>query len=215
MDFTSQHRIWNPEKQRLSITVVGAGSTGSFIALTLAKMGFNNLKVIDYDEVETHNIPNQFYRIDDTDKLKVEALKEIVGEFTGTEIQIENNKIDENYFFDLNMNSVVIICVDNMEARKVIFELLKDSPVKILDTRMGGEGFSLHVVDLDNEEEKEKYAKSLDAEIKDTVCGEKGIIYTILSIASETCNIVKMIDRDEDYPKIVRREMKAYRFIAK
>ena len=39
---------------------------------------------------------------------------------------------------------------------------------------------------------------------------EKSIIYTILSIASEACNIVKKIEKKEKYPSNLKREMKVY-----
>jgi tRNA A37 threonylcarbamoyladenosine dehydratase len=55
------------------ITVVGAGAIGSFTVLTLAKMGFNNITVFDDDEIDFVNINNQFYRISDIGKKKVDA----------------------------------------------------------------------------------------------------------------------------------------------
>jgi len=215
MDFTSQNTIYNPEGQRLNIVVIGCGSTGSFLSLTLAKMGLNRIKVIDFDKVEAKNIPNQFFRTQDIGKFKVDALKEIIKDFTDTEIQTENIKIDENYGFDFDLNTIFILCVDNMESREFIYRAIKDFPIKIIDTRFGSEGFSIHVVDLGKEEDREKYEKSLKLEIKDTPCGEKGVIYSILSLASEVCNIVKKIDREESFVKILKREMKTYRFISK
>ena len=215
MDFTSQNSIYNPENQKLKIIVIGGGSTGSFLSLTLAKMGLSQIKVIDFDKIEDKNIPNQFYRIGDIGKFKVDALKEIIKDFTGTEIQIENIKVDENYNFDLDLNTLFIFCLDNMEGRKLIYEKIKDFPIKLIDTRFGSEGFSVHTLDLSDEEEKAKYEKSLDLTPLDTPCGEKGVIYSILSLASEVCNIVKKIDQSEDSVKLLRREMKTYRFIAK
>jgi len=215
MDFQSQKSIYDPDKQKTNIIVIGAGSTGSFLTLTLAKMGLNKIKIIDYDKVEGKNIPNQFFRTQDIGKYKTEALKEIVKDFTGTEIKTENAKIDEKYNFDMDLNTIFILCLDNMEGRQIIYNLLKDFPVKLIDTRFGSEGFSIHNIDLSKEEEKADYEKSLGLSIMDTPCGQKGVIYTILSLASEVCNVVKQIDSEEDYAKLLKREMKQYRFIAK
>ena len=44
----------------LPVTVIGAGATGSFITLALAKMGVRHITVYDDDTVEEHNLPNQF-----------------------------------------------------------------------------------------------------------------------------------------------------------
>jgi tRNA A37 threonylcarbamoyladenosine dehydratase len=213
MDFGKQYNIYNPENQKLDIIIVGAGSTGSFTALNLAKMGMNKISVIDFDVVEEHNIPNQFFRTKDIGKLKVEALSEIIKEFTDLEIETENIEIDENYNFDLTTNTLIILCVDSIEVRKLIYEKVKDYPIKLIDTRFGGEGFSIHSIDLSNESHKEKYEKSLTATAKETSCGEKSIIYTILNLASEVCNLVKKIDKEEEISNLLRREMKTYKFI--
>ncbi len=214
MDFFKQKNIYDPAENKLEVTIAGVGSTGSFVALNLAKMGIAKIKVIDFDKVEDHNIPNQFFRFQDIDKQKVNALEEIILEFTGTRIETEDIKIEEDYEFDINLNSLVVLAVDSMEARKLIYEKLKDFPIKIIDTRFGGEGYSVHLVDLSNDEEKERFEASLDSPTKETPCGEKGIIYTVLSLASEICNIVKRLDKGEPTTKILRREMKIYRFIS-
>jgi len=216
ISYMSQEEIYNPDFQKSDIQIIGVGSTGSFLALTLAKMGLKDIKIIDYDKVENHNIPNQFYKIKDENKEKLDALKDIIKEFSDIEIKTENIKIDKNYSFDVGLNTIVLICVDNMESREIIFNKLKDFPIKkLIDTRFGGEGFSIHVVDLEKEEEKERYEKSLKLPIKETPCGEKGIIYSILSLSSEVCNIIKKIECGENYPKLLKRELKTYRFIVR
>ena len=215
MDFTRQTNIFDPENQNLDITIIGAGSTGSFTALNLAKMGFNKIKVIDFDTVEKHNIPNQFFRMQDIGKPKVDALQEIIKDFTGTEIQVENLEIKEDYEFDLGLNTLILLCVDSIDVRKLIFEKVKEFPIMLMDTRFGGEGFSIHTVNLSETKENEKFAKSLNLKIKDTTCGAKSIIYTILSLASEVCNIIKKMEKEEAYPKLLKRELKTYNFIGK
>jgi sulfur carrier protein ThiS adenylyltransferase len=214
LNFTRQYRIFNPEDKNTDITIIGVGSTGSFTALNLAKMGIKNIKVIDFDIVESHNLPNQFYRFQDINKLKVEALQEIIKDFTGVNIETENLEVTEEYEFDVTLNTIIMLCVDSMEARKLIYNKVKDLPIKLIDTRFSSQGYSIHVVDLNNEEDKEKYEKSLKGEIKNTMCGEKSVIYTILNLASEVCNIVKRMDKGESIPTILRREMTTYRFIA-
>ena len=214
MEFTKQERIYNPEEQKAKVIIIGAGSTGSFIALNLAKMGIADIKIIDFDKVEEHNIPNQFFRLSDVGKLKVDALAQIIKDFTGTDITTECTEIDEDYDFDFDLDTIIISCVDSMEARKLIFEKLKEFPIKFIDTRFGGEGFSINVVDCMEGKDIIDFEKSLDLPIKDTVCGEKGIIYTILSLASEVCNIIKKIEKSENYPTILKRELKTYRFIS-
>ena len=213
MDFSRQKTLFNPKEQKLKIFIIGAGSTGSFITLTLAKLGFENIKVIDYDKVEEHNIPNQFYTLKDVGVLKTTALKEMVKNFTGTQIEIENVKINDTYEFDLELDSLIILCVDNMKARKIVYEKIKDFPIKLIDTRMGGEGYQIYTINLENDDEKKEYEKRLKMRTKDAPCGEKATIFTVLSIASETCQIVKNIDKEEPFPKTLKREMNNYHFL--
>jgi len=216
MDFNRQHNIFNPNEQKLNITIVGAGSTGSYMAFALAKFGYRNVKVIDYDIVEAHNIPVQIYKPRDEGRLKVEALAQEIYEHTGERIVCENKKIDECYSFETDAYSVVVVCVDNMEARKIIYQQMKTSgqPVRLIDTRMGGEGFSIHTCDMGNLENREQYEKSLEGTFKELPCGEKAVVYCIMSLVAETTNIIKKIEKSESYPTIVKREMKNYRILS-
>ena len=78
LNYSRQEELFDPVTQKFKIIVLGAGSLGSFITLNLAKLGFNDISVYDYDYVEGANIPNQFFRMSDIGKPKVEALKEII-----------------------------------------------------------------------------------------------------------------------------------------
>lgn len=215
MDFMKQKRIFNPEESNAKVIVIGAGSTGSFVSFVLAKMGIEEIEVIDFDEIEEHNIPNQYYRIEDVGKKKVEALGEIIKDFTGVEIVRTNKKIGRKYEFDLDINTIIINCVDNIKTRKRVIEILNGIPVKLIDTRFGGEGYSIHCVCTEDEEEVRRYKEGLKEKVKETICGEKGIIYTINSLASEVSSIVKKICKEEEVPEMIRRELKTYRFIEK
>jgi molybdopterin/thiamine biosynthesis adenylyltransferase len=210
MEFTNQNTIFNPKEQKSKIHILGVGSVGSFVALNLSKMGFNNIVVYDFDKLENHNIPNQFYRVQDVGKLKTESIKEIIKDFSNLDIKTINEKIGEGFNFDLFLEDVFIFCFDNMESRQIAYNLLKEYPLKIIDARMGGEGFQIYSIDLSIEKEKLFYEETLKSKTKETPCGEKSIIYTILNLTSELCNILKMIDKGQEYPSILKREMKSY-----
>jgi len=92
------------------ITLIGAGAVGGTTAFFLAKTGFANLRVYDDDKVALHNLPNSIYRMLDIDKPKVTALKEIIKDFDGLEIQAINKKWDKQF-----VEGVFICSVDSME----------------------------------------------------------------------------------------------------
>ncbi len=211
--YRTQNRIYNPENQKVEPIIIGAGSTGSFIALCLAKMGINKISVIDFDKVEEHNLNGQFYRFSDIGEFKVDALKKIIKDFTDIEINAINTEVNEDYDFDINLNSLIILAVDDMEVRKLIYEKVKEMPILLIDCRFGGEGFSIHLINLIDDEHRKRFEKSLNLQTMETSCGEKSIIYTILSLTSEVCNIVKKIEKEEETINILRRELKTYKFI--
>lgn len=213
IDFMRQASFFNPKDQKFEFIIIGAGSTGSFITLNLAKMGFSRISAYDFDKVEPHNIPNQFYRTQDINKPKVESLYLIVKEFTGVEIIPVNEEVTKDTKFNIGLNTIFILCLDSLAVRKLVFNLIKDFPITLIDTRMGGEGYSIQVVNLESDEDKEEYTKTLETKALDLPCGQKAIIYNILSLASETVNIIKKMHQNQPYPKILRREMATYRII--
>jgi molybdopterin/thiamine biosynthesis adenylyltransferase len=172
------------------IMIVGAGGIGSFVTLTLAKMGFDRLMVYDFDTVEEHNLPNQFYRIEDIGKPKVEALGDIVMAFTGTIITTNDMKFEKE---DIKryMPKVVVSAVDNMETRKLIFDNT-DEDTLFLDGRMGAD--QIEVYTINNKEASVMYQAHLwtDAETAPLPCTSKATMYNVLMIASLMANNIRL-----------------------
>ena len=214
LEYTRQKRLFNPEEQKSKIHILGAGSTGSFIALTLAKLGFEDITIYDFDKIEAHNIPNQFYRTEDIGKEKLDAIQEIVKDFSDLDINIEKGKINKNTDIGIEINSIVVFCLDNIKTRKLVYDMIKDYPIALVDTRLGGESYQIYSFNLGDEEKKKEYEAQLKAPTTEAVCGEKSIIYCILSIASECCNIIKKIDKGESIPYTLKRSMQGYRILS-
>lgn len=118
------------------IDVIGAGATGSKLVLQLAKLGIRNLHVWDFDKIESHNIANQMYSMSQIGKPKVEALKDLVKESAGIELQAHNEKVDGSQA----LGGVVFLLTDTMSSRKEIWEKgikLKLGIKLMIETRMG------------------------------------------------------------------------------
>jgi len=201
MEFMRQRDIVNMERlKNLPILVVGAGSIGSFLVFALSKMGVERIRVVDFDFVEDHNIPNQCYRIEDEKKSKVSSLKEIIKDFAGIEIEIFEEEYKKDLFFD--EAQVVISAVDSMKVRKQIFEDCKYNPkiLRFIDTRMGGLSIEILNVNPSSPDEIEFYESRLfsDSEAERIPCTARGIIYSVLTCASIVCDIIKrMIMREK------------------
>lgn len=187
-DYTRQIDLLDPSKVKTPFTIIGAGSVGSFTALSLAKMGIQDITVYDADTVEEHNIPNQFYRMEDIGRPKVIALKDIIHGFTGVEI-----KPVAELYKDQGLKGIVISAVDSMKARKEIWRRIKGN-VQVdlyIDARMGAEVAQLY--SIFPIEDIKLYQKSLHSqrEALQEPCTRRAIIYTVLGISSFISSQVK------------------------
>lgn len=214
ISYMRQTGIFNPLNQKFRIVVLGAGSLGSFITLNLAKLGFSDIVVYDYDKVEKHNIPNQFYRVEDIGEYKVDALKDMIKSFADIEIQTYAVMVEEKTIINHTLNTIYLLTFDTLEQRKMFFNKVKDLGSGIvIDVRVGGEQLDIQVVDLFEIDEVEVWKKSFDITPNDLPCGNRSIIYTNLSVASEVCNIVKKLNNDVLYPTKLVRHMSNYRIL--
>lgn len=118
-----------------TIHVVGAGATGSYTIISIAKLGAEKLHIWDPDIVEEHNIANQAYSIEDIGKPKVSAMAETIRKTTGLEIST-----NECCLKNQPITGIVFLCTDSMASRKEIFNnciLYNPHLEMFVDTRMG------------------------------------------------------------------------------
>lgn len=192
--------IADPQKLQTPVTVIGAGAIGSEVVKTLAKVGFGQIEVFDDDMVEEHNLPNQFYRMKDIGKPKVEALKELVMDFTEMEIEVHNS-----LYIDQPCRDILIVAVDSMDVRIAIYNHVKRFPNLrlLIDGRMGGEFFSVNTVDMSNPLEKEFYEKTLysSEEAESLPCTAKAIMYTVGMVSGMIVNQAKRWSLGQKFKK--------------
>lgn len=162
------------------ITVIGAGAIGSWVVLSLAKMGFEDITVIDFDNVDHVNLNSQFYRVRDADTKtpKVVALHDMVAGFTGVRIKYDMHPYEKGIF-----PGIVISAVDNMETRELIWQNhAKRSPFTkaIIDPRMGAQDALLYSMNPMSEADCVSYAKTFytDAQAVQERCTSKSTIWT-------------------------------------
>lgn len=133
LDMVRHIEVCNSVAFTKDINIVGAGATGSWVALMLSKLGFENIKVYDFDVVEGHNLPNQCFRHSDIGKNKALAIQDICADF-GVEIEAYDTKVDK----DSNLTGIVIVLTDTMSSRKEIWDSikLKHRVDTLIETRM-------------------------------------------------------------------------------
>jgi tRNA A37 threonylcarbamoyladenosine dehydratase len=136
------------------VTVIGAGGIGAATVVALAKTGFENITVYDFDTVEEHNIPNQLLPmwVGDQDTLgwkKTTALFHLAHDLADVAIQPLHEK-----FVDQPLGEVVISAVDSLPARRAIWERVTGSmdTTFFLDGRMAITSMDLYAIDMLDEE---------------------------------------------------------------
>src|SRR5687768_15060647 len=77
------------------LTLCGAGALGSNLADTLARQGFQKLRVIDRDRVEEHNVSTQTHGESDIGAWKVDVLRNQLFRSVGLEIEAINKELSD------------------------------------------------------------------------------------------------------------------------
>lgn len=183
------------------INVIGAGAIGSFVALSLAKMGFYNLHVWDFDQVSVENMNCQFYRVKDIGKSKVKALHDLIEDFT--EIKIIKNE----YKWDgAPLAGIVITAVDSMEVRRKVWEHCKQNynVTMYIDPRMAAEYALSFVMSPHDERDIKAYETTLytDANAVQERCTAKATMYTVTMIAGYVAKHVKDLVCQKPYARV-------------
>jgi molybdopterin-synthase adenylyltransferase len=105
------------------LVLCGAGALGSQLADNLARQGFPNLRVIDRDRVEEHNVSTQLYGESDVGAWKVEVLRQRLFRATGIEIDAVRKELTERNTRGLLQEAgLVIDTFDNSASRRLIWE---------------------------------------------------------------------------------------------
>lgn len=210
--FSRQTDIIDPKLLSMPITIVGAGAVGSWSAMALAKMGCDNLTVIDHDKVGEENIGAQLYGFADIGKNKVDALEEIIEKNTQSEIFTYNSK-GEDILPTIETN-ILILALDSLAARKTcLLASQSKPPAYVIDIRMKAELISAYLVF--DQESGLNFHKSIENDIKidKGKCSEKAVVYNTFFCGGLVANLVKKIASGEKLPKSVivdLKELKIY-----
>lgn len=204
ISYVRQHAILDPDVAASThVAILGCGTVGSNVAMQLAKAGIGKLSLYDMDIVEGHNIPSQDYFVDDVGELKSHALADRVGKVSDhVDVTAYRTELMGGEQFGA---PIVVMALDSMEMRKVIFYLsVKNAPMVdlMLDFRMGGNVLQAWAVTRDVGR-KEKFEKTLysSKDVVPAVCGTRTFAPVgALSGAIATALITKHLRGEEPPP---------------
>lgn len=203
-DYWRQLNFYNPDNDRNSVLVIGAGALGSYVTFGLARMGVRDISVIDFDKVEAHNLPNQFFAEsileDGSEIFKVLALKKTI------DFIVPNNTIrcfaDDIKLSELNRRSwnVIFVTVDSMEVRQWIWNNMKDKTRLIIDGRIGGQFANVYTIVTGHFDASNYYNTQLPTDeevdkIAPLPCSGRSVVDISMGVAGE------MVGRYRHYVK--------------
>lgn len=195
MDLSRHIEVFSPDAVKHPIHIIGVGATGSFVAMELARMGCPVLNIYDFDDVEIHNIPNQYYDTGDLGKLKAEALADklkainpniVVNVYTNAVLPVhddEHSGIDE-------MSGYVFLLVDSMKIRKELWMAAKENKniVHCWESRLGSDQARVYSLDM-TVKDFSKYEADFyeDDNAEMSACGTS---ITVLPIVLQTASLM-------------------------
>ncbi|MCM1333431.1 MAG: ThiF family adenylyltransferase [Bacteroides sp.] len=144
------------------IHIIGCGSVGSTLAENLARFGFVNFNLYDFDKVEGHNLANQMFSVSDIGREKVDAVRDMIVRINP---EAEGHiRLRPGGYTDQNLGGYVFLCVDKISTRRSITERLMSSvDVKAMfDFRTGLTKAQHYGADWRSQKDREIFLKSMD-----------------------------------------------------
>lgn len=208
MNYNRQEELYDATNENDTAFVVGTGATGSWVALALCKLGIKKLTMVDMDIIETHNIPNQLFGIEQAGMYKPFACEELCKLLGSGDTEIDANviKLSKDNFNDVAPEKIdVMFClVDSMAARQELFEAALESGRvnTFIETRMGLTGYRIYIIDMNNQKEIDKYKKTWysDDEAEVSACGHsQSIVSTAMQCASHAVGMFLAKKNNAEY----------------
>lgn len=168
------------------VAIIGVGTIGSHLALTLARMQVP-LSLYDADTIEEHNLATQSYGPNDIGKKKVDAVLEQMRALGAEDI---NHTYDYEYDGSPIEADVIVSAVDSLDARRAIAAGLIANKVDkpIVDGRVGREQVEAYVFP-----NAQAWLDQLPEEGDEDPCGARFTAYTANIAAGLLANNVKRL----------------------
>lgn len=192
IDIIRHYGIFNPATiENKKILVVGCGAIGSKIVVELIKLGLEDITVYDFDKVESHNIANQAFNVDDIGKYKVDAIKDYANKNDAEKVKVFASKYTSEMAKESDFD-FIFLAVDSIETRKDLVDAFTRtrSMKLIIETRMGSDEVQIYIIKSRKDYKDWLKTISFDkAYVETSACGSPisfGLISTFASALA--CN---------------------------
>jgi molybdopterin/thiamine biosynthesis adenylyltransferase len=129
-----------------NVVIVGVGALGSHLVLMARNWGVN-LRVVDFDKVESKNTQSQFHTKMGQGKNKAKAMQALMQGLFGLHVMAFSSKLESNNRFQLlGETELIVDCTDNIAARKIIQGFAAEYQVACLHGGLSAAGDLARVV---------------------------------------------------------------------
>jgi len=184
------------------VTVIGCGGIGAITAITLAKMGFMNLRLFDAESIEEENVATQFHPKIRLGQQKVLSVANAIFEHDPA-VAVDYYPVQVDMDTDIGANYIVCT-VDSIASRKAVWEAAKKSQgwMYYLDARMGAQVFQLYSVYYNEMGWYDQRINEVNEDdIPDLPCTEKATIYTAMGAAAFIGATMRRVYQSEVVPR--------------
>lgn len=201
-DYQRQMNFYAPTAHH-SVLIFGVGSTGTYLAFGLARMGVKEITIVDFDTVENHNLPNQFFSenglpTEESTLFKVNALKATLDMFMPdtmksmkfTAIGKNIKDVFDEVFPSGKTYSAIFMAVDDMNIRKWLWTEFVSKGHRTrwyIDPRTGGEYANIFSIDTRSKPSCTIYEQNLwtNEEVSPLPCTGRAVIDVTLCVVGE------------------------------
>lgn len=123
------------------ITVVGVGALGSHTVQFLRSVPDVKFRIIDFDRVEQKNVSSQFHGKPNVGKPKTMSLQKTMDFLFGVKVEaIPHKLVGDNTRELLGGSDLIIDCLDNGEARRLVQTFARETKVPCLHGAVDADG---------------------------------------------------------------------------
>ena len=231
--YQKQNALFDMNKiRKVMSTVIGCGTLGSNFTYIMSKVGYRVFTLIDFDIVEKHNLPNQFFDKDFCGSKKAYSLarsiyRNVPSQINGLLIPFDL-KSWEFFSFESNVKKllwkntdVYFLVTDNLKSRydslmriKNLSEKYETNPL-IIDCRMNDlKHFTIYSYMLNNTEKLEAHLTTMiNQEGKlielpqEALCGMQSSIVVATQAGLEVIDILNKYINEEELPYLTTNEV--------
>ena len=184
--------------------------------VSLAKTGFENIEVYDFDTIEAHNFPNQLlpFWVGDQDTMswnKATALFHLVHDLADVQITPRMER-----YVDQPLGEIVISAVDSLEVRRSIWAQVTNSldTLFYLDGRMAITSMDLYAVDMLDEAAIARYEPTLAGEAEELPCTARATMFNAFIIAGHLTALLVAWLNGWSYPRHFYYNVRSFKTLA-